>query len=111
MNESILTTIKQMLGLEADYDVFDTEIVVHINRALMVLMQLGVGPADGFVIDSSGIHTWNDFIGDATDLEAVKTQIYLSVKTIFDPPASATVMSAMKDALKEDEWRLNVQAD
>ena len=43
MEYSILNTIKKMLGLDANYTTFDTDIIVHINSALMTLTQLGVG--------------------------------------------------------------------
>ena len=110
MNDSILDTIKQLLGIQSDYTAFDTDIIVHINSAFMVLNQLGVGPTECFSIDGSG-EEWAEFVDESIDLEAVKTYIYLKVRTIFDPPSSSVVMEAMNKNISELEWRLNVQAE
>lgn len=111
MEESILNTIKQMLGPDDSYEAFDTEIIVHINTALSTLAQLGVGPRKGFRITGTD-ETWGDFISDGSvDLEGIKTYIYMKVKMIFDPPASSFVMKAMEESCKELEWRLNVAVD
>lgn len=111
MEESILNTIKMMLGPDDSYDVFDTEIIIHINTALSILTQLGVGPKKGFRITGPD-ETWDDFISDGSiDLEGIKSYIYMKVKMIFDPPANSFVMKAMEDSCKELEWRLNVTVD
>ena len=110
MDDSILDTIKQLLGIQYDYTAFDTDIIVHINSAFMALNQLGVGPTECFFIESSD-EAWSDFVDKSIDLEAVKTYIYLMVRTIFDPPSSSVVMEAMNRNISELEWRLNVQAE
>ena len=48
--DSILTSIKKLLGMDADYTAFDTDVIIHINTALAILCQLGVGPDKGFRI-------------------------------------------------------------
>lgn len=108
--DSILTSIKKLLGITEEYTHFDADIIIHINTALMVLNQLGVGPKEGFSISNSSA-IWTDFIGDTTNLESVKTYIYLKVKLVFDPPLSSTVKDAMQRSLDELEWRLNVNAE
>lgn len=110
MNDSILDTIKQLLGIQSDYTAFDTDIIVHINSAFMALNQLGVGPTECFSIDGSG-EEWAEFVDESIDLEAVKTYIYLKVRTIFDPPSSSVVMESMNKNISEFEWRLNVQVE
>lgn len=110
METSILLTIKKLLGPDADYTVFDQDIIVFINSALATLTQLGVGPSDGFRI-SGTTETWSDFIGEAEDLESLKEYIYMKVRIAFDPPASSSVLSAYQEACKEYEWRLNVAVD
>ena len=107
---SILTTIKKMLGLEEDYTEFDTDIIVLINSALMTLTQLGIGPSSGFLITSAE-DTWTSFLGASTELEGVKTYIYLKIRLVFDPPTSASVLEAIKEHLAELEVRLNIQAE
>lgn len=108
--ESILTTIKLMLGIAADYKHFDNVIAVHINSVLMTLNQLGVGPEKSKFITNE-MDTWEKVLGDIEDVEAVKTYVYLKVRMVFDPPTSSAVMEAMKEQIRELEWRLNVQVE
>lgn len=108
--ESILTSIKKLLGLPEDYTQFDQDIIMHINAAFMVLNQLGVGPEKCFVIEDD-TSEWEDFLDDDQSIEAVKTYVFLKVRIVFDPPASATVMQSIKDAISEYEFRLSVSVD
>lgn len=107
--DSILTSIKKLLGLDADYTQFDADIIMHINSTFMVLNQLGVGPSTPYTISDSTA-TWDDFIDDGSS-EAVKTYIYMKVKILFDPPSSSFVLESLKNQISEYEWRLNVQND
>ena len=108
--ESILTSIKKLLGITEEYDQFDPDIIMHINSVFMILTQLGVGPAEGFSIEDD-TSVWSDFIQDAKKLESVKTYIYMKVKLAFDPPLSSAVIESMKRMIDELEWRLNVAAE
>lgn len=108
--ESILTSIKKLLGPSAEYEQFDPDIIMHINSALMVLTQIGVGPAEGFVIEDE-TSLWTDFLPDGKNLEAVKTYIYLKVKIVFDPPLNAAVLESYKQMIIEYESRLNSIVD
>lgn len=110
MEESILVTIKKMLGLAADYDAFDTDIIIFINSAMMVLQQNGVGPTAGFTVTGSN-EKWSDFLPSDIYLESVKQYIYLDVKMTFDPPANSFVMEAYQKKKDELEWRLREQAE
>lgn len=110
MEESIFKSIKALLGPDADYDVFDQDILIFINSALATLTQIGIGPDSGFrVVDESA--TWDDLFESFTDIDSVKQYIFMKVKMGFDPPSNSFVMSAYQDACKELEWRLNVAVD
>lgn len=108
--DSILTSIKKLLGITEDCTDFDSDIVMHINSVFMVLNQLGVGPANGFRIEDESAE-WNEFIDDEECLDAVKSYMHLKVKLLFDPPLNGSVMEATKQMINELEWRLNVQAE
>lgn len=108
--ESILISIKKLLGITEEYDQFDPDIIMHINSVFMILTQLGVGPAEGFFIEDDTA-VWTDFIQDVKKLESVKTYIYLKVKLAFDPPLSSAVIESMNRLINELEWRLNVAAE
>lgn len=110
MTDSILTSIKKLLGITEDYTHFDADIIMHINGVFMILRQLGVGPEGGFSIsDASAV--WSDFLPAGVNLELVKSYTYLKVRMLFDPPQSSAVMEAMKRSIDEFEWRLNVAAE
>ena len=108
--ESILTSIKKLLGIEEEYTQFDNDIIMHINSVFLNLTQLGVGPAEGFLIEDDTA-TWEDFIGDSNQLQAVKSYMYLKVKLLFDPPLSSSAIESMNRMIAELEWRLNVAVD
>lgn len=108
--ESILESIKKLLGIAAEYDQFDTDIIIHINTAFSKLNQLGVGPEEGFSIRDK-TSTWEDFLSDNKNLEAVKTYVYLIVRLVFDPPLNSAVLTAMDNTINQLEWRLNVAAE
>ena len=107
---SILTTIKKLLGPEADDTHFDPDIIMHINGALLTVNQLGVGGQDCLMITDSTT-TWTDLFGERTDMEAVKILIYLKVRLGFDPPSTSYVLEAIKEQIKELEWRIIHQAE
>lgn len=109
--DSILTSIKKLLGIAEEYEHFDKDIIMHINSVFMILTQLGVGPSKGFMITDSAA-SWDDFLPeDSGKLEAVKTYMYMKVKLMFDPPLTSAVMESMTRMINELEWRLNVAVD
>ena len=108
--ESILTSIKKLLGIEEEYEHFDQDLIIHINSVFMILNQLGVGPSEGFVIEDKTAK-WTDFIEDPVKMQAVKSYVYLKVKLLFDPPLSSAVIESTNRMISEYEWRLNVAAE
>ncbi len=110
MNDSILTSIKLMLGVGDDYTHFDPQIIAAINSELMVLNQMGIGPPKGVVIKGPN-ETWDLLVDGRTDLEAVKTAVYKRAQLIFDPPSSGFVVESTNKQLAEFEWRLMIQAE
>ena len=108
--ESILKTIRGMLGPDEDYEYFDNQIIPHINAAFSRLCRLGVGPEAPFRITGEE-QTWGDFIGDGYQ-EEVKEYVFLKVKTVFDTSTiSSSVLSAYNERIKELEWELNDVAE
>lgn len=108
--ESILTSIKKMLGIEDEYKHFDTDLIIHINSVLSILTQIGIGSTEFFSIKDAS-DTWFDFMGDDSRLDFVKSYVYLKVKLLFDPPQSSAVIESMNRMLSELEWRILVAAD
>lgn len=106
--ESILDSVKKLIGPSITYSAFDPDLVMHINTAFFNLYQLGV-TNEPFSITGND-ETWEDF-HSGLDLEAVKTYIGLKTRMYFDPPTNAALISAINEQIKELEWRLNVEVD
>lgn len=108
MDESILNSIKKMLGIGSDYDAFDQDILILINSTFSTLFQLAIS----YRTVESSEETWFEIFGENADLiDMIKTYTYLSVKMLFDPPSNSFVMEAMKAKTQELEWRINIQAE
>lgn len=109
--ESILTSIKKLLGIAEDYKQFDADIIMHINSVFADLAQMGVGPSNGFVIwDDTAI--WDDFIPDDLLLNSVKSYMHLRVKILFDPNSvGSSTLASYERQIAQWEWRLNVAAE
>lgn len=109
--ESILTSIKKLLGITEDYTHFDEDIIMHINSVFFTLKQLGVGPPEGFSISSKD-EQWNDYLPDTNPLaKPIASYMYLKVRLLFDPPSSSALIDSMKRTIDEYEWRFNVEVD
>lgn len=110
MDSSILTSIKKLLGIAEEDTSFDQDIIMHINTVFNILAQLGVGPENGFSIEDDSA-VWSDYLGNATNLELVKSYIYMKVRSMFDPPTSTILADAMNKNISELEWRINTTVD
>ena len=110
--DSILTSIKKLLGITEEYKHFDTDLIIHINSVFSILTQLGIGPENGFsIIDDTS--KWSDFLNDKDDkrLEMIKSYVYMKVKLMFDPPTNSSLLESMTRFTNEFEWRANVVVD
>ena len=108
--ESILTSIKKMLGIAEEYTHFDADLIIHINSVFAILTQIGVGPSEGFSIEDN-TDVWTDFIQDNKKLESVKSYTYMKVKLLFDPPINSSVIESMNRIISELEWRILISGE
>lgn len=107
--DSILTSIKKLLGIQAEYTSFDMDILMHINTVFAELNQMGVGPENGFMIEDEST-VWDDY-STSFNLSMVRTYIFLKVRLLFDPPTSSTLMDSINRNISELEWRLYLECD
>lgn len=105
--DSILLSIKKLLGIDASYTIFDGDIMLHINTAFTILNQIGIGPEEGYMIDSE-YQYWDEYTDDI-NLNMVKSFIFLNVKINFDPPSSTALLDSMNRTINELTWRLELQ--
>ena len=108
--ESILTSIKKLLGITDECTDFDADIIIHINTVFMTLTELGVGPTEGFRIEDK-TSNWDEYVSEKDDLDAIKTYVYLKVKLLFDPPLNSAIIESIKESTRELEWRINHQVE
>lgn len=108
--ESILASVKKVLGIDEVHTAFDEDIILHINSVFAILQQMGVGPENGFSISDDST-VWSDYISDVNQLNFVKSYIYLKVRLLFDPPVSSGAIESMNKLISELEWRLFVATD
>lgn len=111
ITQSILLTIKKMLGIAEEYHAFDLDVIININSVFLTLSQLGVGPSTPYQITGTD-ETWSDFLGDQESLAVgVQTYVYLKTRLLFDPPTNSFLVDSMQKQIQELEWRLNIQVD
>lgn len=110
MTDSILNSVKKNLGLTSDYKAFDSDIIMHINSVFGTLHQLGVGPAQGYQITDEG-EEWSDYTDNQVLLNPVKSYITLRIRMIFDPPTTSFHLEAIKEQIREFEWRISIQRE
>ena len=109
-NDSILTSIKKLMGLTEEYDAFDQDILILINSVLFELEQIGVKAKDGFSL-SDKTAVWSDYSDDDRLLNALKPYIYMKTKLTFDPPTSSGALESMNRIIDRFEWRINLYSD
>lgn len=108
MDDSILVSVKKMLGIEQECVEFDFEIMMHINSAFTTFYQLGI-EANYYGINASD-ETWANVFGDIDKnlLNLIKTCTYSKVRLAFDPPTTSFVLDALNNQIKEQEWRIYI---
>ena len=104
MSDSVLLSTKQMLGISPEDTSFDVNVIMSINTALTILMDLGLTEVEDQIVTSDDM-TWDELLGERTDIEYVKTYVYQKVKMIFDPPPSTAAIDARQRSISELEWR------
>ncbi len=108
--ESILTSIKKMLGLPEEYDVFDADIITHINSAMFTLSQLGVNDGETFII-TDYVTTWDEYVPDKKLQNIIKNYIFIKTRFVFDPPTHSYVLDSLKKIMDEMEWRIILELE
>lgn len=108
MNDSILLSVKDYLGVNEDTTAFDNTLIMLINTAFVSLNDIGGGPSDPIVIEDAS-DTWDSIEGSGVD--QIKTYICMKTQLLFDPPQTHVVMDALKNAVSEVEWRIRTRVE
>lgn len=107
LSDSILSSVKKLIGISEDDASFDLDIMLNINAASSTLFQLGVLQKPYTV--TSKEDTYSDLLpGGAEDvINQIKMYFVYKTRLGFDSSTlSGTVIEVIKDMIKEAEWRL-----
>lgn len=104
MDQSILDSIKKIIGNGELDDYFDQDLCFAINSVLMQANRMGLVCDDFSIVDSN--KTWKDILlrADQINLHALISWTALRVRLLFDPPTSATLMNSIKEEATRLEW-------
>lgn len=115
MELSILLSTKKILGIAADDTSFDLDVLTFINSAFSTLSDVGVAdPLGVFIVESEGM-TWDDFAVaaavDDTQVNDIKTYVFLRVRMLFDPPGTPYLINAFEKQLDEHLMRISMRRE
>lgn len=111
MDESILNSIKKLIGINEEDDAFDSDILININSVFSTLYQIGVWENSHISIKDES-ETWEEVFKDCLDLvDYIKLYTYMKVRVAFDPPTSSFLLDALNKQIQELEWRIMIQAE
>lgn len=108
--ESILDSIKKVLGLDPDFTDFDLDVTMHINTFFGTLQMMGAGPVEGFLI-SDNTKLWSDFSDNLMMRANIQSWMSIKVRVIFDPPATSFVLDSQNALASDLEWRISILAE
>lgn len=107
MEDSILISIKKLLGGAVEDESFNLDLITAINTVLMSVRQFGVGKQTPFnIVDENS--KWSDFAENVDDIRALKTYVQMKVRLMFDPPSNSTLIEAINNIISECEWRIYI---
>lgn len=116
LSDSILSSVKKLIGISEEDLSFDLDIMLHINAAISTLFQLGVIKSS-FTVTSAN-DTYSDLVPIISSddqniidevLNNIKMYFVYKTKLGFDSVTSTgAVIEVIKGLIKETEWRLMV---
>jgi len=108
--DSILDSVKKVIGFDFTYTAFDLDITIAINSVFSDLQQVGVGPPTGFAItDNTAL--WSSYTPRSDILNMAKLYMFLKVRMAFDPPPTSFALEAIQKQIDEHVFRINIAAD
>ena len=110
-DQSILDSVKKVIGMDPGYTAFDVDVIMHINSMFSKLYNLGVGPKTAAFEIEDKTAKWSDFLQGKTNINMAKTYVCMAVRLIFDPPPTSFGIDAVKTEIQELGWRLNILDD
>lgn len=114
MEQSILLSTKKILGIGPSDTSFDLDVLTFINAAFSTLNDVGVGVVGGYTVTDQDVE-WDDFAGaaviDDTQINDIKTYVFLRVRMLFDPPGTPYLINAFEKQLEEHIVRISYRRE
>lgn len=107
LSDSILSSVKKLIGINEEDTSFDLDIMLNINAASSTLYQLGI--LDTPYTITSKDDTYNDLLPDRSEDVINQVKMYFVYKTRlgFDTSGlTGGMMETIKELIREAEWRL-----
>ena len=109
ISDSILSSVKKLIGINEEDESFDLDIMLNINAASSTLYQLGVLQKPYTV--TSKEDSYDDLLPGASEDVVNQVKMYFVYKTRlgFDTTGlTGAMIEIVKELIKEAEWRLMV---
>lgn len=107
ISDSILSSVKKLIGISEEDESFDTDIMLNINAASSVLYQLGVLEKSHTIVSKEDLYS--DLIPNGSEdiINLIKMYFVYKTRLGFDSASlSSSVIEVLKESIKEAEWRL-----
>lgn len=112
MDENIIDSIKEYVGISDVDSAFDQDIVLHINTVFSTLYQLGIGKSSPYHINTEDTATWAELFSEYSNcVDFIKEYTFLRVRLLFDPPTNSYIMDSLKQTIQEMEYRLLMELE
>ena len=104
---TIFSDVKKLLAVSEDDNSFDLDIEIAINTSLNALSQIGACDKDA-QISANDETEWSTIFTDGPLMNMCKNYVYIKARSLFDPPTSSIVASALNSNLDEISWRIRI---
>ena len=108
MDQSILDSVRKIIGNGELDDFFNSDLCMAINTVLMQAHDMGLVCDDFSIVDNT--KTWRDILlkEDQINLHALISWTALRTRLLFDPPTSSTLLNSIKEEAQRLEWYIYV---
>lgn len=109
MDQSILDSVRKIIGNGELDEFFNSDLCMAINTVLMQAHAMGLVCDDFSIVDNT--KTWRDILlkkEDQINLHALISWTALRTRLLFDPPTSSTLLNSIKEEAQRLEWYIYI---
>lgn len=108
MDQSILDSVRKIIGNGELDEFFNSDLCMAINTVLMQAHAMGLVCDDFSIVDNT--KTWRDILlkEDQINLHALISWTALRTRLLFDPPTSSALLNSIKEEAQRLEWYIYI---